>query len=152
MYCKIHDSLIPQFAVTGFTLTNAGQSRFYGGIGTSLAGITLSDDLINPSNGGGSQTFKFRSAVGSEASLRDFNQFRIFDESTRTLIAVADVPPSLFTGGTPTSSTLAPTSATSSVPTSSSSAAATSSIKAANSAKPDSPLLGILAAFIYFLV
>ena len=64
-------------------------------MGSGPAGITVADDVVNPSGG---QTFTFRNVVGSEVSFRDFNQFRLFDDSTKTLIATAAVPASVLSG------------------------------------------------------
>jgi hypothetical protein len=56
----------------------------------------LSDTNVNPSaNPNGEQTFKFRDAVGAEVSFKDFDQFRLFDEETKLLIATAQVPESV---------------------------------------------------------
>jgi len=80
------------FKVTGFTLTNAGATRWFGGKGADLLAINLSDTPVSASATPGEQTFVFRNAVGSEASFRDFDEFRLLDESTQTLIATAKVP------------------------------------------------------------
>ena len=64
-------------------------------MGSGPAGITVADDVVNHSGG---QTFTFRNVVGSEVSFRDFNQFRLFDDSTKTLIATAAVPASVLSG------------------------------------------------------
>jgi hypothetical protein len=81
--------------VTGFTFYNARTARWYGGIGSAGDAITLSDATVNPSAGKGEQTFKFRDVVGAQVSLRDFNQFRLFDEESQVLIATAEVPSDL---------------------------------------------------------
>ncbi len=69
-----------------------GTAKWYGGIGASTAGITVSDGAVSSS---GDQTFTFRNVVGSEVSFRDFDQFRLLEESTQTLIATAQVPATL---------------------------------------------------------
>ena len=81
--------------MTGFTFYNARTARWYGGVGSAGDAITLSDATINPSAGGGEQTFKFRDAAGSRVSFRDFDQFRLFDEESQVLIATAQVPSDL---------------------------------------------------------
>ena len=81
--------------MTGFTFYNARTARWYGGVGSAGDAITLSDTTINPSAGGGEQTFKFRDAAGSRVSFRDFDQFRLFDEESQVLIATAQVPSDL---------------------------------------------------------
>jgi hypothetical protein len=129
-------------------LKNAGTARFYGGMGSSLDGITLSDDVINPNPAGGKQTFTFRTVAGAAVSFRDFNQFRLFDTSTNTLIAIANVPSNILasvgpiTGTivaipTPTSTTLTRTSRT-----------ATPSVTTANGDSGLVSVNGILAALM----
>jgi hypothetical protein len=58
-------------------------------------GITLSDDVINPSASKGEQTFKFRNVAGAQVSYRDFSEFRLFDLDTNLLIATAKIPSNL---------------------------------------------------------
>lgn len=72
-------------------------------MGTSVDGVTLVDDDINPSPPGGKQTFTFRSVAGAAVSFRDFNQFRIFDTQSNTLIAVANVPANIMASVPPAS-------------------------------------------------
>jgi hypothetical protein len=81
--------------VTGFTFYNARTARWYGGVGSAGDAITLSDATINPSAGGGEQTFKFRDVVGAPVSFRDFDQFRLLDVDSQILIATAQVPSDL---------------------------------------------------------
>lgn len=47
---------------------------------------------MNPSASNGSQTFKFRDVAGAQVSFRDFDQFRLFDEEAKVLVATAKVP------------------------------------------------------------
>ena len=90
-----------------------GTAKWYGGIGASTAGITVSDGAVSAS---GDQTFTFRNVVGSEVSFRDFDQFRLLEESTQTLIATAQVPATLranlVPGSTAKTTTGAPSMAT----------------------------------------
>jgi hypothetical protein len=72
-----------------------------GNPGNTMA-ITLSTDQVYASQGGGSQTFKFRDVAGSEASFKDFTEFRIFDVTNQRLLGTAEVPKNLI-GGTSTS-------------------------------------------------
>jgi hypothetical protein len=71
-------------------------------MGSGPAGITVSDDAVTSA---ASQTFTFRNVVGSEVSFRDFNQFRLFDDSTKTVIATAEVPANVLSGTASTNGT-----------------------------------------------
>ena len=64
-------------------------------MGDSGEGITLSDDIIRPSASNGEQTFRFRDVAGAQVSFKDFNQFRLFDEDLKVLVATANVPANL---------------------------------------------------------
>ena len=78
---------------------NAGASKWYGGMANSLDGLSLSEDTINASAGNGKQTFTFRSVAGAAVSFKDFNQFRLFDTQSNTLIAVANIPMNILSSG-----------------------------------------------------
>ena len=67
-------------------MTNAGTSRWFGGMGTSLDGVSIADDDINPNPAGGKQTFKFKTVAGAAVSFRDFNQFRLYYHASRIFI------------------------------------------------------------------
>jgi hypothetical protein len=76
-------------------LINVGEVKVMGGNGSDPMAITLSMDQLLPSVGGGSQTFKFRSDAGAQASFKDFTEFRIFDWTNQVVLGVAEVPKNL---------------------------------------------------------
>jgi hypothetical protein len=79
-------------------LNGPGTTKWYGGNGNDPNGVTLSDTPVNPSAGGGTQSFSFRTTVGAAVSFKDFTEFRLFDEQSKILIAKAQVPANLQSG------------------------------------------------------
>lgn len=133
-------------------MQNAGPSKWYGGMGTSLDGVTLVDEDINPNPANGKQTYTFRSVAGAAVSFRDFNQFRIFDTQSNTLIAVANVPASIMSS-VPNTGATGTTVATAALPTASktSSKTTSTSVTSQQPANGDSKMVsfnGILAALM----
>ncbi|KAJ3271368.1 hypothetical protein HDV01_006873 [Terramyces sp. JEL0728] len=74
---------------------------WYGGSAGNSDGIRLSNVTADPHVGPFNYTFSFiqeycqsNNSVGSWASYNDFNQFRLFEVTTQSLIATADLPSS----------------------------------------------------------
>jgi hypothetical protein len=108
--------------------------------------------VINPNPPNGKQSFTFRSVAGAAVSFKDFNQFRLFDTSTNTLIAIANVPSNILATGpvTATSGTMVETA------TVTSSRTRTTSVSATQPEANGSPIFvssvnGILAALMLLL-
>ena len=92
------------FEVSDLTLLGPKSSVWYGGNGTALDGVRLSEETISESQAGLNQTFTFIQTVGSWVAFEDFTQFRLFDVATLSLLATADLP----SRSTNTSSTAQP--------------------------------------------
>lgn len=145
------------FEVGGFSLSNAGTSKWFGGMGSSADGITLTDDDINPNPAGGKQTFKFRSVAGAAVSFRDFNQFRLFDTQSNTLIAVANVPSNIMSSLSPSdgpTGTVAVGTVAAGAPARTTTSSRTTTTSARPSANGDSLIFsfnGVFAALVMVL-
>ena len=63
-----------------------------GGYKGNADGITLSDQFVFPSAFPATFKYPLRQAAGAEVNFGGFNQFRLFERDTNTLIAVADMP------------------------------------------------------------
>ena len=138
-------------------MQNAGTAKWFGGVGSSVDGITIADDVINPNPSGGKQQFTFRSVAGAAVSFRDFNQFRLFDTQTNTLIAVANVPANVMasgptvTGG-PVTGTVAISTATSNLrPMSTMTSKASPSAQASSAESSLTASSGIMALLMLFM-
>ena len=133
-------------------MQNAGTAKWFGGVGSSVDGITLADDVINPNPSGGKQQFTFRSVAGAAVSFRDFNQFRLFDTQTNTLIAVANVPLNVLASGPPVTGTVAINTATSTLrPMSTMTSKASPSAQASSAESSLTASSGIMAFLMMFM-
>jgi hypothetical protein len=92
------------FQVSDLTLLGPKSSVWYGGNGTAVDGIRLSEATIPESQAGYNETFTFIQTAGSWVAYEDFTQFRLFDVATLSLLATADLP----SRSTNTSSTTLP--------------------------------------------
>ena len=109
-------------------------------------------DNITPSTGGGSQTFKFRSDAGAEASFKDFKEFRIYDEDNKVLLGTADVPVALTPHPPP--ATPPPAAPPPSIPapakgTTTSNSTPTGALNSRASAPANFMSLGLVLAFMF---
>ena len=71
--------------------TDAESLSWFAGNGSSHEGYRLASESVKPPTAPITQQWKFVSTPGSEVSYDDFNQFRLCDETSRTLLAVADI-------------------------------------------------------------
>ena len=142
------------FEVVGFNYANGGTSGWYGGFAGDANGVTLSDTKFGTTSAATTQQFKFRTSAGSAVSYLDFNQFRLYDETNKILVATADIPAEFNppkTGPTP-GSTPPGGSTTPSTPTSPSAAAAKPSASPKSSASTASvSLLGLVLSSLLVL-
>jgi hypothetical protein len=86
------------FTVNNLTLASYPQLNFqwYGGFKqNAIDAVSLSETAIVTGNGttDTSQTFTFKRAAGSAVSFLDFDQFRLFETRSKSLLATADLPP-----------------------------------------------------------
>jgi hypothetical protein len=84
------------FSVSNLTLGEYPDLRFewYGGfMDNAIDAISLSETPVLTGNGTTTQNFTFKRAAGSAVSFLDFNQFRLFETTTKSVLATADLPP-----------------------------------------------------------
>ena len=80
------------FESRNFTFINARESYWMGGKKGSKDGITVSDQFVYPSAFPATFKYPLRQAVGAEVNFKSFDEFRLFERDTNTLIAVASMP------------------------------------------------------------
>ena len=122
---------------------------FMGANASDPMAITLSMDPVNAAVGGGSQTFKFRSDAGAEASFKDFTEFRIFYVTNQVVLGTAEVPKNLK-GVSPSPSNPTKPAQTTSAQTASSSTP-TNDIRS-RASSPSGPTIGLVSLLAYILL
>ena len=80
------------FGIVNFTFLGAGESYWYGGKRGETDGILLADEYVPSYAFPTDKHYSFRTTAGSPASFYDFDQFRLFEKYTNTLLATADLP------------------------------------------------------------
>ncbi|KAJ3321029.1 hypothetical protein HDV06_004688 [Boothiomyces sp. JEL0866] len=129
------------FGVTNFIFYNAGESYWIGAVDNGTVGATLSDQFVYPAANPANYNFTLTKKAGAQTNFYMFNQFRLFEINSKTIIATATLPYSVG-------------SSSSSGSTVSGSTATTTSTKSGANTKGTVSLvaLAITFAFVQFLV
>ncbi|KAJ3311703.1 hypothetical protein HDV04_003848 [Boothiomyces sp. JEL0838] len=89
------------FGVTNFIFYNAGESYWIGAIDNGTIGATLSDQFVYPAANPANYNFTLTKKPGAATNFYMFNQFRLYEINSKTIIATATLP---YTVGSSSSS------------------------------------------------
>jgi hypothetical protein len=76
------------FSVSNFIMTGPQSAQWFGGVTGNTAGTLISPAVIAPSSVASTQTFALASPI-----TWDFNEIRLFEAKSQSLIGVAKLPP-----------------------------------------------------------
>ncbi|KAJ3272193.1 hypothetical protein HDV01_005847 [Terramyces sp. JEL0728] len=137
------------FAVENFIFYNAGESYWIGGIDNQTVGAMLSDQFVYPAANPSTYNFTMTKKAGAATNFYMFNQFRLFEINSQTIIATANLPYPVGASST----TASGSTATSAGASSGSSSTAASAKSDANSRGTASVVaLALAFGFIQLLV
>eukprot|EP00842_Homolaphlyctis_polyrhiza_P002454 jgi/Hompol1/3209/HPOL_001590-RA len=80
------------FAFKDYIFLNAGETYWYGGNIGSSDGVTVSDAQVFPYAFPTTAIFNLTQVPGRQVNYNTFNQLRLYEKTTNTLLATADMP------------------------------------------------------------